>query len=167
MADLLLQERLQPSLLDRLTDEAPDVKQESRLKRVVTVSKLRELMLRDLSWLFNSTSLGELRNRAEFPYAAKSVLNYGKPDLAGMHIRGADLEQIEEGVRQAILDFEPRILAQTLKVNLRFIDNQEGARMVQFDIEGALWCQPIPLRLYLRTAVDLETGDMLISDFAC
>jgi len=167
MADLLLQERLQPSLLDRLTDEAPGVKHESRQKRVVTVSKLRELMLRDLSWLFNTTSLGELKNREEFPHAARSVLNYGKPDLAGMHIRGADLEQIEDGVRQAILDFEPRILARTLKVNLRFVEGQESSRMVQFDIEGSLWCQPIPLRLYLRSAVDLETGDMLISDFSC
>lgn len=167
MADLLLQEKLQPSLLDRLTDEAPGVKQESRQKRVVTVSKLRELMLRDLSWLFNTTSLSELSNRDEFPYASQSVLNYGKPDLAGMHIRGADLEQIEAGVRQAILDFEPRILARTLKVNLQFIDGHDTSRMVQFEIEASLWCQPIPLRLYLRTAVDLETGDMHISDFNC
>jgi type VI secretion system protein ImpF len=167
MADLLLQERLQPSLLDRLTDEDPSVKHESRQKRVVTVTKLRELMLRDLSWLFNTTSLGEIEDRDEFPYAAQSVLNYGKPDLVGMHIRGADIERIEDGVRQAILDFEPRILARTLKVNLKFLDDDEGSRVVQFDIEGSLWCQPTPLRLYLRTAVDLETGTMLISDFAC
>jgi type VI secretion system protein ImpF len=167
MADLLLQERLQPSLLDRLTDEAPGVKQEPRQMRVITVSKLRELMLRDLSWLFNTTSLGELKNRVEFPYASQSVLNYGKPDLAGMHIRGADLEQIEEGVRRAILDFEPRILARTLKVKVQFVDGQEGSRTIQFDIEGSLWCQPTPLRLFLKTAVDLETGNMHISDFNC
>jgi type VI secretion system protein ImpF len=167
MADLLLQERLQPSLLDRLTDEAPGVKQESRQRRVITVSKLRELMLRDLSWLFNTTSLGELRNRDEFPCASQSVLNYGKPDLAGMHIRGADLDQIEDGVRQAILDFEPRILARTLKVNVQFVDGRQSSRTIQFDIEGSLWCQPTPLRLYLKTAVDLETGNMQISDFAC
>jgi type VI secretion system protein ImpF len=166
MADLLLQERLQPSLLDRLTDEAPGERQESRLKRVVTISKLRELMLRDLSWLFNATSLSELKNRTEHPYASQSVLNYGKPDLAGMHIRGADLEQIEQGVRQAILDFEPRILARTLKVNLRF-NGDDSSRTVQFDIEGSLWCQPTPLRLYLKTAVDLETGDMHISEYTC
>lgn len=167
MADLLLQERLQPSLLDRLTDEAPGVKQEARQMRVITVSKLRELMLRDLRWLFNTTSLGELKNRDEFPYASQSVLNYGKPDLAGMHIRGADLEQIEDGVRRAILDFEPRILARTLKVKVQFVDGQEGSRTIQFDIEGSLWCQPTPLRLYLKTAVDLETGNMHISDFTC
>ena len=167
MADLLLQERLQPSLLDRLTDEAPGVKQEARQMRVITVSKLRELMLRDLRWLFNTTSLGELKNRDEFPYASQSVLNYGKPDLAGMHIRGADLEQIEDGVRRAILDFEPRILARTLKVKVLFFVGQVVSRTIIFDIEGSFGCQPTPLRLYLKTAVDLETGNMHISDFTC
>jgi type VI secretion system protein ImpF len=33
-----------------------------------------------------------------------------------------------------------------------------------FDIEGDLWAQPLPLRLYLRTELDLETGTMEIID---
>jgi type VI secretion system protein ImpF len=33
-----------------------------------------------------------------------------------------------------------------------------------FDIEGDLWAQPLPLRLYLRTELDLETGSMDIID---
>ncbi|MCY2964699.1 MAG: type VI secretion system baseplate subunit TssE, partial [Planctomycetota bacterium] len=41
MAELTSQERLQPSLLDRLTDDAPDQKSESRERRVLSVSGMR------------------------------------------------------------------------------------------------------------------------------
>ena len=42
MAELTHKERLQPSLLDRLTDEEPDAKLESRLKRILSLKQLKE-----------------------------------------------------------------------------------------------------------------------------
>jgi type VI secretion system protein ImpF len=33
-----------------------------------------------------------------------------------------------------------------------------------FDIEGDLWMQPLPLRLYLKSELDLNTGIMDILD---
>ena len=42
MAELTTQERLQPSLLDRLTDDEPGKHEESRDKRVITANRLRE-----------------------------------------------------------------------------------------------------------------------------
>src|SRR3546814_19033242 len=53
MAELTPQDRLPPSLLDRLPDDEPEVTQESRDRRVLSVPKLREVVLRDLAWLFN------------------------------------------------------------------------------------------------------------------
>ena len=165
MAELLLQERLQPSLLDRLTDDEPTVRQESRNKRVMSVTNLREVMLRDLGWLLNATSLGPLLDRAEHPQVSQSVINYGRPDLAGLQIRGHDLDEIEAGLLQAIRDFEPRILAHTLKVHLVLPRTRPtSAECCEFEIEGSLWCQPTPLRLFLKTAIDLETGDVKISN---
>ncbi len=35
-----------------------------------------------------------------------------------------------------------------------------------FDIEGELWAQPLPLRLYLRTEVDLEAGEIRVNETA-
>ena len=32
-----------------------------------------------------------------------------------------------------------------------------------FLIEGELWAQPVPLRLYLKTEIDLEIGDVKVS----
>lgn len=164
MSELLLQERLQPSLLDRLTDDEPTLTRESRNKRVMSITNLREVMLRDLGWLLNATSLGPQLDREGFPSVGRSVLNYGRPDLAGLQIRGHDMDAIEADLRQAILNFEPRILANTLKVHLILEDTAQHNRMLRFEIEGALWCQPTPLRLFLKTAIDLETGNIRISN---
>ena len=35
-----------------------------------------------------------------------------------------------------------------------------------FDIEAELWAQPLPLRLFLRTELDLETGEVAVAEVA-
>ena len=47
-------DRLQPALLDRLRDDDPDNPHEAPDMRVMSRARLREVVLRDLSWLFNS-----------------------------------------------------------------------------------------------------------------
>ena len=50
MADSLHpQDRLQPALLDRLTDDEPEKKQEPRESRVLSKKQLRQSVLRDLA----------------------------------------------------------------------------------------------------------------------
>ena len=46
MADKTITERLQPSLLDRLTDHEPGVLTERREERVIDVRRLRDIMPR-------------------------------------------------------------------------------------------------------------------------
>ncbi len=70
MPDLTPRDRLQPSLLDRLTDDEPSNQQESRERRVLTVQRLRESLLRDLSWLFNSGNLAETEDLDNYPLVA-------------------------------------------------------------------------------------------------
>ncbi len=55
MAEPLPTERLQPALLDRLTDNEPESRVEAREARVLTKSQLRAAVLRDLASLMNST----------------------------------------------------------------------------------------------------------------
>jgi type VI secretion system protein ImpF len=33
-----------------------------------------------------------------------------------------------------------------------------------FTIEAELWAQPLPLRLFLRTDLDLETGEVSVAE---
>ena len=84
MAEQLLpQDRLQPALLDRLTDDEPDKKQEPREARVLSKSRMRQSVLRDLAWLFNATRLEAVDDLTKAPYVRRSVLNFGLPALSG------------------------------------------------------------------------------------
>lgn len=164
MAELTQKERLQPSLLDRLTDDEPSKLQESRDKRILSLSKLRQLVLRDLAWLLNTSTLDSSQDLDEFPLVSHSVVNYGIYDLVGTTLSSADALEIQGRIRQAIWDFEPRIFPESVSVKVTVTEDQMNRNAIAFDIEGELWAQPLPLHLYLKTELDLETGNMTIID---
>lgn len=164
MAELSLQERLQPSLLDRLTDNEPESKVESRAQRVLSLNRLKRSVLRDLAWLLNSGNLAVTEDLSRVPEVRNSVLNYGVSDLAGTTASSTDIPRVERELRQAILDFEPRILANSLSVKVMLDDEKMSNKTLSFLIEGQLWAQPLPISLYLSTEVDLETGSTTVSE---
>lgn len=157
MAELAPRERLQPSLLDRLTDEEPGKQVEPRERRVLSLRTLREGVLRDLAWLLNTTSLLSAVDAPKLPHLASSVLNYGVPGLSGNTISSLDLARLERAIRQAIWDFEPRLVRSTVSVRALAAASQDHNKLT-FEIEADMWAQPYPERLYLRTELDLEHG---------
>ena len=162
---LIPQERLQPSLLDRLTDDEPDKKIEAPEQRVLTKARLRQAVLRDLAWLFNTTRLESEVNLQKFPHARRSVINFGMPALSGLLASSLDVTDLERAVRQAISDFEPRIDAKTLEVSV-MVETTALAHhsVIGVEIRGHLWAQPVPLELLIRTQFDLETGRVQMAD---
>jgi len=43
-------------------------------------------------------------------------------------------------------------------------DDRMDHNTMTFDIEGELWAQPAPLRLYLKTEIDFESGNVEVLD---
>lgn len=160
------QDQLQPALLDRLTDEEPDKKLEPRLQRVISKRRLREAVLRDLAWLFNTTRMDAAMDAASLPHARKSVINYGLPALAGQTASMIEVPDLERAIKQSILDFEPRILPESLHVRALEIAGLDHHNVIGVEISGQLWAQPLPLELLVRTEIDLETGQVEVSDLA-
>jgi type VI secretion system protein ImpF len=158
MAELTQKERLQPSLLDRLTDDDRGQRQESREKRILSPARLRECVRRDLTWLLNTTHLAALQDLTEQPEVERSVLNYGMPDLAGRTASTVDVRTIERLISRVIVDFEPRLLRKSVKVRVISDAQKMNHNAMCFQIEAELWAQPLPLRLFLRTEIDLESG---------
>jgi len=175
VAGLTSQERLQPSLLDRLTDADPTSSREALDARVLTKQQLRAAVLRDLSWLFNTTRLQpdaafaspeELRMWQEAPAARHSVINYGVPALSGKNIAMLHFAALENAIREAIVLFEPRIDPKTLAVE---VNRERGSFNIQHNslrlvIRGHMWNQPVPLELLLSADVDVETGLASVRD---
>ena len=159
------QERLQPALLDRLTDDEPDKKLEPREARVLSKRRLRESVLRDLAWLFNATQLEAVDAMAKAPFVRRSVLNFGLPALSGMAASSLDVTDLTRAVREAILNFEPRILPATLEIKtLLEAGELDHHNVIGVEIHGQLWAQPVPLEFLVRTDFDLETGKVRITD---
>ena len=158
--------RLQPALLDRLIDDEPDNRREAEERRVMSKSELRQAVLRDLAALFNSVQpLGSAA--APYPLLAESVLNYGLPPLSGQLASRLDVGVLEGAIREAIVRFEPRILADTLHVRaLEWSSVLDTHNVIEFEIRGHLWSQPVPLEILLRTQLDLEAGQIQVIDAA-
>jgi type VI secretion system protein ImpF len=163
MAELAPRERLQPSLLDRLTDEEPESTVESRERRVLSIRTLREGVLRDLAWLLNTTNLFSVTDPGKLPHVANSVVNYGMPDISGISVAGLNLADLERGIRQAIWDFEPRLVRAS--VSVRAIAAGAGDNnKIMFEIEADMWAQPYPERLYLKTELDVDRATIRLSE---
>jgi len=167
MPELTPQERLQPALLDRLTDEEPHKRQETREQRVMTKAQLRRAVLRDLAWLFNATRLESSMDMSRAPAVRRSVVNFGLPAFSGRSAAAIDIIELERAIRQAIIDFEPRILPASLHVKaLVHASAIDHHNVIGVEIYSQLWAQPVPLELLVRTEIDLETGKVEIQDLA-
>jgi type VI secretion system protein ImpF len=164
MAELTPKERLQPSLLDRLTDDEPTQKLESRDKKVLSPSRLRESVRRDLAWLFNTPNLATVMDLDSYPFVKLSVVNYGLPGLVGRNASSVEQSGLERLLRQAIISFEPRLLPNSVKVRLSLDPVSMSHSAVSFHIEAELWAQPLPLRLFLKSEIDLEAGTALVTE---
>ena len=164
MAELAPKDRLQPSLLDRLTDDEADLAQEGRDKRVLSMRGLRRAVLRDLGWIFNATGLGMVQDLSAYPLVTQSVINFGFPDLSGLTVSGLNVRNVEMKLHESIWNFEPRILRETLEVTALVNESDSSPNQVDFEVQGQLWGQPLPERLYLKTELDLEMGEIKIFD---
>ena len=160
-----LRDRLQPALLDRLTDFNPQSQVESDDTRMMNKSQIREAVLRDLSWLLNSVQPLSKAVAAQYPQAADSVLNYGLPAMSGQLASRIDVSLLERTIKQAILRFEPRVMEDSLEVKaLEASSVLDTHNVIEFEIHGFMWAQPVPLELLLRTQVDLEAGQVEVRD---
>ena len=162
MSELTPLEKLQPCLLDRLTDDDPKNQNESRTQRVVSIQRYKRGVLRDLEWLFNTAAHlpeeGVKKFRlSEYPDAFKSVLNFGTRQLCGLF--APQMRELESQLADAIKIYEPRILRHSLKVKASM-----DRTMILIELQGELWANPLPEQLFIKTTIDLETGQCMLGD---
>jgi len=121
-------------------------------------------VIRDLAWLLNTGDLASVVDLESYGEISRSVLNFGMPDLTGKVGSGIDVEEVEAMIKEAIWTFEPRLVRESLRVRARVSREEMGHNALNFEIEGQLWAQPLPLQMYLKTDIDLETGEVSIDE---
>jgi type VI secretion system protein ImpF len=171
----------------RAVEKCTDLSDETRQRLHVLVSKsqnrrkleetgilvdadtLREAVRRDIEMLFNiermeadfllsqteqlsvQTTQDQL---ADFPNVRSSVINYGVPSFSGRRGSDFDKDALERELRDFLQTFEPRLKPNSVKVKIT-INDKTGMRI---GIDGILLLSPVPERLRLSTAIDLDNG---------
>lgn len=155
---------LMPTLLDRLRDDAPHRQHEAPDEYAVTRTRMRDIVQRDLAWLLNTTNIEEQIDRARYPEAAASTVNFGVPALAGKFMatrRWADIETI---IKQAITDFEPRLVPDSLSVSpLPDREREVQYNALTFEVRGLISMDPYPMEFLVQSSLDLETSQLNVS----
>lgn len=164
MGQWSLKERLQPSLLDRLTDRHPEKSKESTTQQSMSQKEFKEAVIRDLGWLLNSVSLDVCVDLDAYPEVKQSVLNFGLPDISGHTSSTIDVKTVENSVRRAIRQFEPRIIRNSLRVKVHSSPSDMSHNSLVFEIEGAVFGQPSPFQIVLRSELNLECGEFSVKE---
>ena len=164
MGQWSLKERLQPSLLDRLTDLQPEKSKESSSQQSMSQSQFKQAVIRDLGWLLNSVSLDVCMDLDKYPDVQRSVLNYGLPDMSGHTASTIDVRSLEKSIRAAIRRFEPRIIRNSLKVKVHTNPDVMSHNSLVFEIAGSVFGQPSPFQVVLKSELDLECGEFKLTE---
>ena len=164
MGQWSLKERLQPSLLDRLTDRHPEKSKESTAQQSMSQKEFKDAVIRDLGWLLNSVSLDVCVDLEPYPEVRRSVLNYGMPDISGHTSSTINVKTVESSLKQAIREFEPRIIRNSLRVKVHSDPSDMSNNSLVFEIEGAVFGQPSPFQIVLRSELNLECGEFSVTE---
>jgi len=130
--------------------------------KAVSMRRLRDCVCRDLAALLNSASLEAVVDLSAYPNVQSSVLNFGMPSLAGRSARSVDPQQIAATIEAAVKRFEPRLSA--VRVAPEVGEEGNETHVLAFRIDAQLWGQPVPQQLVLRTRIDVDSGNVTLSD---
>ena len=164
MKDTAAHAWLRPSLLERLTDREPERSAEPTEAERIDDSQLRQLVRRDLAWLLNTTHLAAGFDLAEFPEVARSVLNYGVPDLTGRTLSSVKGDQLERQLTQGFMCYEPRLVRDTVRVQVSSAPSGSGKPTLFIEVSAVLRTEPLPVSMRVRAEVDVESGRVEIGE---
>ncbi len=164
MAELASRERLQPSLLDRLTDDAPERRRESLDQQTLSMQQLRRAVLRDLAWLLNTTNLVATDESGRGTAGSEVDDQFRHPEFRRIDRHGAQARQSGDRDRRCYPRLRAAHPGDSLKVRLRPLEDGETSTAITFEIQGELWAQPVPQQLFLETMIELETRMAVVTD---
>jgi type VI secretion system protein ImpF len=153
------QQPLVPSLLDRLMDDAPDLRAETPRSSAQLLRELKQSVRRDLENLLNTRwrcvewpeSLAEIED---------SLVNYGIPDFTATHFDAAqDPDILLRAIEDCIRRFEPRLR----DVRLQAIEGAaDGNRTFRFRIDGVLCVEPLEDPVRYDSSLEPTTGNVRV-----
>lgn len=140
---------MKQSLLDRLTDTHA-----WPATRGASLKMFREGLRRDVEWLLNTRR--PIAGAFEaFPLAAKSVVNYGLPDLTHMSTRRENAEALILAILNTLRTFEPRVH----QPEVTMLSGEKSARSLRFQVRGTLRLETGEEPIMFDTRLEIASGE--------
>jgi len=160
-----------PSLLDRFLKD--DI-------QALAFDSLRDSVRRDLQSLLNARTLDSSEKQvSNFDEVVSSTINFGTKDYSGMTSGKISMADVADMIYQAIINFEPRIIPETLQVvpssssgdptqGLDKLSKEELGNILSkgsfdFVVRGAICSDPTPLEFQYKTALNVADGDFKLT----
>jgi type VI secretion system protein ImpF len=132
-----------------------------RPRQIITENLLRREVSRDLDALLNTVALDATVDMKNAPHVRNSILNFGLSDIAAHTIDENGVEEIPDDIRTAIVNYEPRIAADTLRIERdKQLDPVE--LKVRFVISGELVCHPVHVPVEFVADI-VEAGKIVVN----
>lgn len=158
MAKRELERTVQPSVLDRLTDDDPRTKTDRRITYADSLHAFKVAIQRDLEWLLN-TRRTPTPAPAGFPELRASLFHYGVPDITSISRDSPDAhDALLKQVDDALALFEPRLA----NVRISTVDQEGEAhrRELRFVVEATMRLDPTPEQVRFDTVLHFSTGEI-------
>lgn len=167
-------DRLESSLLDRLTDRGGDKNVGERAvsrHRVADrsdahprrghakrVNQVREEIERDLLYLLTTRNIEQSVDLSAWPAVRSSVLNFGLPDLTGATSSGVDLADVSRKIKKLVETFEPRFHAGSVQCCCRLGDTPNEIRI---EIDGLFGPEDDLQTFAISSVICLSSGQIV------
>lgn len=129
-------------------------------RAAITESMLRREVARDLDSLVNTIALESSEDLEPFEYARRSIINHGLPDIAHRSIDEISVNDVGHEIVNALMNFEPRLVKETVKVRR---DEEVEDLRVRFVVRADLACYPLHVPIEFIADVEVDTGKIMIS----
>ncbi len=132
-----------------------------RARQVITESLLRREVSRDLEALLNAIAMESTIDMTETPFARKSIINFGLPDVADRTIDETSVGNIPQEIRTAIINYEPRLAAASLHIE-RDTSVDPVELKIRFIVRADLTCDPVHVPVEFVADV-IDTGKITVN----
>ena len=144
---------------DKKEDGETTVTRQIDFRDGVDELQLRRHIEADLNALMNTIRLDAASPLDDAPHVAASILNYGFRDLSSVTLRDLHSASIRDSIRQSLINYEPRLVPETIEVQVKKGEGSNDQRMELY-VTADLMGDPVDIPLDFDAEVDLGAGKM-------
>lgn len=127
----------------------------------ITEGELVRSVAHDIEGLMNTIQLAATLDLSAHLHAARSILNFGIPDVVHRSIEDIGVHDVGAEIRAALVAYEPRIVPDSIGV-MRDLSADAGALKLRFVVSAVLDSEPLNIPVEFIADLERDTGKVTL-----